>query len=77
MKCTALVVGLVLALASANAFADDAKKDVIRACKGDIKKFCANVQPGNERIKQCLKGHAAELSARCKQEILFAAADKK
>ena len=36
------------------------------ACKGDIEKFCKDIQPGGGRIMQCLKQHSAELSPSCK-----------
>jgi hypothetical protein len=38
-----------------------------QACKPDIQKFCASVQPGGGRIAACLKDHAADLSADCKK----------
>ncbi len=36
------------------------------ACKGDVEKFCKDVQPGGGRIMQCLKQHSSELSPICK-----------
>jgi len=35
-------------------------------CKEDIKKFCAEVKPGEGRIIKCLKEHENELSESCK-----------
>ena len=66
-----LVVGTILLLGSAGAFAGETKKQVVIACEGDIKHFCGNVQPGQGRIKACMEAHMHELSARCKQAILF------
>jgi len=77
MRYVLFAMGIALTLTSAGAFAAESKKEVIKACEGDIKKFCANVEPGGGRIKQCLKSHMMELSARCKQEIMFSAMDKK
>jgi hypothetical protein len=39
------------------------------ACEPDIKKFCADVQQGEGRIRRCLKSHEAELSEGCKTTI--------
>jgi hypothetical protein len=36
-----------------------------RACAADMTRFCANVPHGCGRPMQCLKTHAAELSAVC------------
>ncbi len=40
-----------------------------QACKADAKKLCANVQPGQGRIKACLGQHETELSAPCKTQM--------
>jgi hypothetical protein len=34
-------------------------------CADDLKKFCAGVQPGEGRLKACIKSHLAELSEGC------------
>ena len=45
----------------------DAKAHAIYdACKLDYDKFCANVEPGEGRILQCLGQHEAQMSAECK-----------
>lgn len=36
------------------------------ACRADVKKFCADVQPGDGRIKNCLRLHENELSGECR-----------
>lgn len=35
-------------------------------CAEDIKKFCADVKPGDGGIANCLKQHEADLSAACR-----------
>ena len=44
-----------------------------RACVADIKKVCADVDPGEGRIAACVKEHLNELSAPC-QNLLAATA---
>jgi hypothetical protein len=43
---------------------------VSSACKGDIEKLCAGVQPGGGRIGECLKAHRDQLSVGCKRAIV-------
>lgn len=38
------------------------------ACKGDIEKFCKDVQPGGGRIVKCLNEHKSELSGECQAQ---------
>ncbi|MCA3562253.1 MAG: hypothetical protein IOC82_14610 [Aestuariivirga sp.] len=38
---------------------------VVKECAGDIRQFCKDVKPGAGRIKACVAGHLAELSAPC------------
>jgi hypothetical protein len=39
------------------------------ACEADIKKACANIQPGNNRIAACVKEHLTDLSDACKARL--------
>jgi hypothetical protein len=39
------------------------------ACESDYKKFCEGVQPGDNRIIECLAGHLQSLSAECKKVV--------
>src|SRR5439155_1062155 len=39
------------------------------ACKEDMKKFCADVKPGEGRLKECMKQHQSELSQACKDNM--------
>jgi hypothetical protein len=38
-------------------------------CREDIQKFCAGVQPGGGRFRDCLQQHAAELTPACQQHL--------
>jgi hypothetical protein len=37
-----------------------------RACRDDVRSFCADVKPGGGRIVQCLQTHQAQISPACK-----------
>jgi len=39
---------------------------VREACRNDIARFCADVKPGDGRIRECLKAHVTNLSDGCK-----------
>lgn len=63
--CAALVLAL---LAAGPALAEDAPAQPVRAkmaCRPDVQRLCADVQPGGGRILACLKGHSADLSPDC------------
>ena len=52
-----------------------------KPCQADIQKLCKDVQVGGGRVRECLKSHAAELSAGCKAMLdsnqgIFAAGGK-
>lgn len=40
-----------------------------RACAADYKKFCADAKAGDGRVAQCMRDHAADLSAPCKASL--------
>ena len=42
------------------------------ACKADVEKLCPGVQPGEGRLKACMKEHAKELSPECKKDLASA-----
>jgi Cysteine rich repeat len=48
-----------------------------RACKADVKQFCADVKPGKGAIADCMKSHAADLSDGCKEAMANAEAGNK
>jgi hypothetical protein len=42
-------------------------------CAGDVKKLCAGIQPGESRIKACMKSHLGDLSQSCEDRLLTVA----
>ena len=44
-----------------------------KPCAGDVKKLCAGIQPGESRIKACMKSHLSELSQSCEDRLLTVA----
>lgn len=41
----------------------------VTECRGDIEKYCKNIEPGQGRIADCLKKNNKGLSTRCTQAI--------
>ena len=41
-----------------------------QACAADIKQLCAEVKPGENRLKTCFKEHFGQLSASCQTALL-------
>ena len=68
-----LVVLTALLLSGSVAVAQQAGKP----CAGDIKTLCAGIQPGEGRIKACIKSHMAEVSDPCRDAMSQAAAGRK
>ncbi|MFY9758076.1 MAG: cysteine rich repeat-containing protein [Pseudolabrys sp.] len=46
-----------------------AQERLVGVCAADIKAKCAGVQPGEGRIRDCLKTHVAEFSDPCKERL--------
>jgi hypothetical protein len=67
-----LVTGIALALWSSSAMAQE--KLPARACAADIKSKCAEVQPGEGRIRACVKEHLGEFSEPCQAKLAKLAA---
>jgi hypothetical protein len=44
-----------------------------KPCDTDIKKLCAGIQPGEGRIKTCIKSHLTDLSQTCEDRVLTVA----
>ena len=65
----AFVILATLLLSGSAAVAQQSGKP----CVGDIKKLCADVKPGEGRIKACIKSHLADLSETCQDRLLTVA----
>ena len=63
----AATLSAALLLVSAAGLAADAP--AASACRDDMQKLCASVQPGGGRAMACLKQHEGELSATCKAAL--------
>lgn len=42
---------------------------VANECKDDLKKYCADIKPGEGRLLNCVDKHDKQLSGRCKQAL--------
>ena len=42
------------------------RRDEMKVCTADYRRFCTDTAPGGGRILQCLKEHAQELSPACR-----------
>jgi hypothetical protein len=62
-----LITALVLFLSASNAPAQS-EADAA-ACAGDIKTQCAGTEPGDGRIRACLKEHLKDLSEPCQARL--------
>jgi hypothetical protein len=63
-----LAVASVLLVAPAGAMAQGTA--VRQACRAEIQQHCAGVQPGEGRLRACVKEHFAAFSEPCKQAML-------
>ena len=67
-------VSVISLLTATSALAQSA---AMKACGGDVKTLCAGVQPGDGRIKACIKSHFSDVSAPCQAVLVKAAAISK
>ena len=67
-----LTVASVLLMAPVGAMAQGAA--VRQACGPEIQQHCAGVEPGEGRLRACIKEHFAAFSEPCKQAILSSVA---
>jgi hypothetical protein len=64
-------IGAIMLL---SATSGTAQQPVAKACAGDVKTQCAGVQPGEGRVKACIKSKFKDLSAPCQAVLVKAAA---
>ena len=62
-----LLFPVLAAMVSAPTQAQTPNPAVAAACKSDVQRLCAGVQPGGGRIGECLKAHVSEVSPGCLQ----------
>jgi hypothetical protein len=74
MLKTLFAVGITILLSTASGMAQSA---AMKACGGDVKSLCAGVQPGDGRVKACIKSHFGDVSAPCQAVLVKAAAISK
>ncbi len=72
MVKTGLAIAAILLLSSASAMAQ--QRAMTKACGDDIKAQCAGVQPGQGRIRACVKEHFKDLSQPCQDFLVKAEA---
>jgi hypothetical protein len=49
----------------------------LQACKGDVSKFCKNVNPASGGIEKCLNEHQNELSTPCSESMKAVKGERK
>jgi hypothetical protein len=54
-----------------------AQSTAMKACASDVKSLCAGIQPGDGRVKACIKLHFSDVSAPCQAVLVKAAAISK
>ena len=69
MRSGLVILTALLLLSGSVAVAQQAGKP----CAGDIKTLCAGIQPGEGRIKACIKSHLTDLSPTCQDRVLTVA----
>ena len=77
MKIVLASAAVLLLSVSAASAQNAGARAVLRACKPDIAAFCSEVDPGQGRIKACMKQHFRELSPPCKKAVFQAWLRKK
>jgi len=71
-RIISVLIALIFLLAPANAMAQQAA--VRHACGAEIEQHCGGVQPGDGKIRTCVKEHFAAFSEPCKQALLSSVA---
>ncbi|HEX3138991.1 MAG TPA: hypothetical protein VHQ87_02995 [Rhizobacter sp.] len=77
---TLALLGLI---ASSSAFAADTPASapgqpgpLAQACKKDVETLCPGIQPGEDRIRQCMSKHRSKISPDCKKAMKHARAQQ-
>jgi hypothetical protein len=65
-------IGAIVLLSATSSMAQQGA--VAKACAGDVKSQCAGVQPGEGRVRACIKSHFKDLSEPCQAVLVKAAA---
>lgn len=63
---------LALAVAGGTMFATAGQaqqQEIVKYCRPDIERLCANLKPGGGRLLKCLKSHPKEISVGCGQAL--------
>jgi hypothetical protein len=74
MLKTLFAVSVVTLLSATSGMAQSA---AMKACAGDVKSLCAGIQPGDGRVKACIRSHFSDVSAPCQAVLTKAAAISK
>src|SRR5229473_1489865 len=69
-RMTRFAFASMFLLAPASGMAQPAP--VRQACGAEIQQHCTGLQPGEGRIRACVKEHFAEFSEPCKQALIMA-----
>jgi hypothetical protein len=64
-------VSIIMLLSATGGSAQSA---AVKACAGEFKLLCAGIQPGEGRVKACIKSHFSDVSAPCQAVLMQAAA---
>jgi hypothetical protein len=72
-KCF-FAVSAIMLISTTSAMAQSA---AMKACAGDVKSLCAGIQPGDGRVKACIKSHFSDVSPTCQAVLVKAASISK
>lgn len=64
-----LCLGLMAAVMSLNAAADDVSKKVRNACSVDVKRLCPKDKFGSEGLRYCMEANGRKISRTCVQAL--------